>query len=165
MPRVRVLLLASLLTAGLLPVLAEPASAASTFTVNSAADTSDGACNLSPNCTLREAILAANATTALDTINFALGSGTPVIGVGSGGLGALPAITQPVKVAGATGGATRIVLDGTSAGSSANGLDVQADGSTIAKLVVENFSGGTGIFLDGAGSSIVRGCYLGTDAT
>ncbi|HEY2802625.1 MAG TPA: CSLREA domain-containing protein [Actinomycetota bacterium] len=165
MPRARVLLLASVLTAAMLPALAQPAFAASTFTVNSTADTSDGACNATPDCTLREAILAANATAALDTITFSLGSGTPVINVGSGGLGALPTITQPLMIRGATGGATRTVLDGTSAGSSANGLDVQAGGSTIAKLVVRNFSGGAGIFLDGAGSSIVRGCYLGTDPT
>jgi CSLREA domain-containing protein len=47
------------------------AQAATTFTVNSVADTDDGACTVT-KCTLRDAINAANATPGADTINFAV---------------------------------------------------------------------------------------------
>ncbi len=93
---IRSLVPASLLAAsGLVPVLSQPAPAASTFTVNSTADTSDGSCNSSPNCTLREAI--------------------------------------------------------------------QGGNSTVSKLVIEGFSD-RGIFLEGVGGDVVRGCYIGLDA-
>ncbi len=43
---------------------------AATFTVNSAGDTDDGACDAAPDCTLREAINAANVSAGADTIAF-----------------------------------------------------------------------------------------------
>ncbi len=59
--------------AGLALPPAQPALAAG-YTVNSLADTDDGVCNAT-NCTLREAINAANDTYAADTIQFSV-SGT-----------------------------------------------------------------------------------------
>lgn len=41
-----------------------------TYIVNSPADTDDGSCNTSPDCTLREAINASNTLTTTDTITF-----------------------------------------------------------------------------------------------
>jgi len=61
------------LTAGL--GVARPALAA-TFTVNSTADPGDGVCSAS-ECTLREAISAANAAPGTDTINFNPGVFSP----------------------------------------------------------------------------------------
>lgn len=58
-----------LLTIGFVFCLAQAVSAA-TYTVSKIADTSDGMCNA--DCSLREAIVAANATTDNDTIYFAL---------------------------------------------------------------------------------------------
>jgi CSLREA domain-containing protein len=57
-----------------------------TFTVNSTADTDDGAGTADPGgCRLREAINAANANAGADMINFNIGAGTPTINVGTGG--------------------------------------------------------------------------------
>src|SRR5437763_9693316 len=84
------LLLVMLLGAAVLVALA-PAASAATFTVNSTGDDDDGSCGPSPSdCTLREAINAANNTTAKDTISFALGSGVPTISVGSTTAAPLP---------------------------------------------------------------------------
>ncbi len=76
------------LTAGLIvvPGLAlQPAYAAQTFVVNSAADDDDGSCDVGPgDCTLREAINAANALSDADTINFSIGTGAQTITPGPG---------------------------------------------------------------------------------
>src|SRR5436190_10381560 len=53
-------------------------AAAATFTVNSTADPGDGICD-AEQCTLREAILASNASIAKDTIAFAIGGGAKTI--------------------------------------------------------------------------------------
>ncbi|HEX5848665.1 MAG TPA: choice-of-anchor Q domain-containing protein [Rubrobacter sp.] len=61
------------------------------LTVNSTADTNDGACNGDANgCTLREAIYAANASPGADTITFDLGAGAHTITLGS----TLPVVTD-----------------------------------------------------------------------
>jgi CSLREA domain-containing protein len=89
-------------------VLASPAWAA-TYTVNSTADTDDGACtSVSGGCTLREAINAANSTTGVaDTINFNLGSAATITLTSA----QLPPITD---VAGLTidGGSADITISG-----------------------------------------------------
>jgi CSLREA domain-containing protein len=63
---------------GLAFLIAAAPSRAATFTVNSAADTDDGVCNPA-NCTLREAIHAANAHSGADTIRFSIGFGVKTI--------------------------------------------------------------------------------------
>jgi len=152
-----------LMGAAVLIALAPIASAA-TFTVNSTADDTDGGgCEPSPgDCTLREAINAANNTTAKDTISFALGSGVPAIAVGVPTSTPLPDITKPVVIDGSSGGATRVELDGTSAGVGARGLVVGNRGSTISDLVINHFNQ-EGIMLYGNGSNRVTGCRLGTN--
>src|SRR5437764_14575299 len=67
-------------------------AAATTFKVNSLADTDDGTCDQT-NCTLREAIKAANASVGADTIDFSV---TGTINL----TGALPDITEDVTVKG-----------------------------------------------------------------
>ena len=127
-----------------------------TYTVNSTADTDDGTCDAT-NCTLREAINAANANSNADTIEFNIGSGTPTIAVGATGL---PTITQPVTINGNTGGATRVELNGTGTGASVNGLKITGGSSTIRNLVINRF-GDDGIEINTGGSNVVEGCYIG----
>lgn len=64
----------ALMIIGLLPVPEVPVVHAATFTVNSLDDTDDGSCDAT-HCSLREAINAANASAADDTITFSV-SGT-----------------------------------------------------------------------------------------
>jgi CSLREA domain-containing protein len=72
-------------------------AAAATYVENDNANSSDstvgiGVCRTSGGvCTLRAAIQEANATSALDTITFAIGTGPQRISLSS----SLPAITQP----------------------------------------------------------------------
>ena len=109
-------------------------------TTSDAADPGDG------TCSFRGAILASNGgnfggcsgTAETDSIRFALGGGTPVITIGTG----LPSITQQVTIAGNTGGATRIRLDGPGGGV---GLNVNAVGTTIRNLVIDGFGVGIDI--------------------
>ena len=112
--------------------------AASTFIVNSTADTGDatpeGVCNDGlGNCTLREAIQEANANSDLTEIDFAIPGGGPhTISPAS----ALPAVTFPVDIDGTTqsgfvaGTATTavvpsIILSGTLAAGPVDGLYLQ----------------------------------------
>ncbi|MEX0684236.1 MAG: CSLREA domain-containing protein [Dehalococcoidia bacterium] len=155
------------LTAGfaLVALLLAPASAGGlTFTVNSNLDDTDaGGCEPTPgDCTLREAIDAANVDNSTDVIEFALGAGTPTIDVSAGGL---PAITQPVTIDGNTGGATRVELDGGAAGAGADGLRITGGtGSTIRALVINGFSD-NGIEIVGpSGGNKIEGSYIGTNA-
>ena len=122
-------------------------------------------------CSLREALLAANTnapvfecasgTSGLDTIEFNLGSGTPAINVTQEGL---PEITEPVVLDGATGGATRVELNGNDAGPDASGLVVDSSGAVTLKHLVINRFAIFGILLR-TNNNVVQDCYIGTDAT
>ena len=122
-----------------------------TYTVNATADTDDGVCNAA-NCTLREAINAANANAGTDTIRFVIGSGPKSIAP----LSPLPTIVAPVVIDGTSqpgfSGTPIIELDGSGAGVGANGLYVTAGGSLVTGLVINRFvpgfpsNGGNGIF-------------------
>jgi CSLREA domain-containing protein len=135
-----------------------------TITVNTTADTSiaDGFCSL------REAITAANTDTAFngcaagegpDVIVFALGAGTPIIDL----LAPLPAITASLEILGDMGGATRVGLNGASAGAGANGLEINSSTSGISGLVINNFSG-AGVILNATGELFIKNSYIGTNA-
>ncbi len=141
---------------------------AATYTVNSTADTDDGVCNAA-NCTLREAINAANVNPGTDTIRFVVGAGQKSIAP----LSALPTIVDPVIIDGTTqpgfSGTPIIELDGSGAGVGANGLYITAGGSLVTGLVINGFvpgfpsNGGNGILLETGGGNEVRGCYIGTN--
>ena len=133
-----------------------PLAARATPVIIQVTTTSDEEFPADGMCSLRAAILAANGTNAgycgtgtaeQDSIRFNIGSGVPVINVGS----LLPAITDPVTIRGNTGGATRVELRGPH---SVPGLSVVggADGSSIESLVVDNFGGG--IEVDASGVTI-----------
>ena len=74
----------------------EPTAQAATFTVNSTADTDDGVCNVA-NCTLREAINAANNAAGADKIFQHRGGGEDDYLVGG-----LPTITGVIAIDGTT---------------------------------------------------------------
>jgi CSLREA domain-containing protein len=151
------------LALGLEAIGAPPAHAAVTYTVTSATDTDDGSCD-AENCTLREAINAANANAGSDTIEFGLGSGVPTIAVGSAGLGALPAITEPLILHGSNGGATRIELNGDLAGPAADGLAITGGGTLVISFVINGFSD-DGVEFSGPGNNSIINSYVGTDVT
>src|SRR5438094_3273386 len=136
----------------------EPVAHAATFTVNTADDHNDGVCNAT-DCTLREAINAANAG---DTISFNIpGSGIHTINATSGF-----SITNAVTIDGTTqsgfAGAPVIELNGAGAGAGINGLSVNAPNVTIKGLIINRFSG-YGTSFDSFGNSSVQGCYIGTN--
>src|SRR5207244_10882356 len=113
-----------------------PTAFAATFTVNTADDHDDGVCNAA-DCTLREAINAANAG---DTISFNIpGAGVHTINLTSG----LPILNKTVTIDGATQpGFSRtplIELNGGGAGS-VNGLILDGPNPVIKALVINRFS-------------------------
>ena len=89
-----IMVLAVLLaTAAFLLSLPHAHAAATTFMVNSLADTDDGNCDSAPDCTLREAINAANSNVGADTIDFSV---TGIINL----TGALPDVADDVAING-----------------------------------------------------------------
>jgi uncharacterized repeat protein (TIGR01451 family) len=111
--------------------------------------------------TLRQAIIDANATAALDTIQFNIGSG-PVTIVASGV--PLPTIIAPVTIDGTTqpgfAGTPIVQLSAISVGG--NGLNIQTNNTTVTGLVISNF-GGFGISISGNSGNIIDGNYIGTN--
>lgn len=157
-------------------VIVSPVHAA-TFVVDTTADTADatldGVCaDASGYCSLRAAITEANATSGLDTITFNIGAGLQTITLGSG----LPTISDPVSIYGpgvetdcaSLPSALLIELNGN--GVIGNGLSVGAGGggSTISGLIINRFAGapssGSGIRVEGGGSSTITCNYIGTDS-
>ena len=165
-------------------VAAPVAAAGHTYVVDSVSDkpdhkVGDGRCDVTVSsstsvCTLRAAIMEANADAAADRIHFAItGGGSAVKTIKPGS--ALPGITEPLVIDGATQtGATvntaatgtnarmRIVLDGTDA-SSAPGLQASAP-VTIKGLVISRFARGLQLS-GGSDGSRVLGDFIGTDRT
>ncbi len=115
-----------------------------------------------PECTLRAAIEAANASGKAQPIAFAIaGTGAPVITVAT----SLPAINAPVSVDGTSQPGGWVRLDGPTAATPAvNGLVANAPGVTISGFAVSGFSVALGA---GTGSSntIIRGNRVGVGPT
>src|SRR5438094_10268702 len=137
---------------------------------NTTDDHDDGDCNAA-DCTLREAINAANApnnqNTAPRNVNFAIpGSGIHTISVNR----PLPQLgLSQIEINGPTlNGTPLIEINGANAGSNANGLSfVIGDplggvGSGVHNLIINRF-GGYGISVDAEGVRIT-GCFIGTNA-
>ena len=168
--------------------IAAPAGAA-IITINGTGD----AVAVDGDCTLREAIEAANGDADVnecvrtgaaspDEIHFAItGPGPHVIQPQS----ALPAITESVVVDGTTQAGTvcpgvlvmggegqmvpspgdlRIVVNGADVGGSADGLFLATDDSTVRGLVVNGFADGFGIHIEGSNNHLECN-FVGTDAS
>ena len=134
-----------------------------------------------PECTLRAAIIEANASALIETISFDMPS------TESGHFGglwtitpgpSLPSITSTLSIDGTTqsgfvantavapaafNGTHVVELNGTSAGGPGLFLSGGSDGSAIRGLVINRF-GADGILLFSSSATIV-GNYIGTDAT
>lgn len=130
---------------------------AATFTVNSRNDPGDGTCNAA-ECTLREAITAANATPGADAIVFnipCLDLPIPVIAPQS----PLPAISYPVIIDGDNLDGVcplDIGLVGANAGASANGLHITAGNSAVRNFLYISDFDGAGILLEGGSNNLVE---------
>ncbi|WP_435021785.1 Calx-beta domain-containing protein [Tundrisphaera sp. TA3] len=111
---------------------------------------------------LRQAIIDSNATPGANDIGFALSGSAPFT---IAPMSALPAITNTVSIGGAgPDGKPTIALDGANAGSGASGLDIRANNCRIDGLAIGGFDS-RGIVIEGASGTLVRGNYIGTDAT
>jgi titin len=113
---------------------------------------------------LRQAILDANANAGPDTIIFDVpGAGVHTIRP----LSPLPTVTGPLSLDATFqpgyAGAPLVELDGSQAGSSADGLTISAVGSSVRGLDIDHFRG-AGVRLTGNGDR-VEACYVGTDPT
>jgi CSLREA domain-containing protein len=168
----------AMLTASLL--VSTPAQAASqSFIVNSTADPGDGACTVG-DCTLREAITAANGTVDADLISFKIpGGGVHVIQPVTVGF---PVITQPVSIDGRTQPGSRpntaatrdnavwnVRIDASLLVDGSNGLTVTKGPTTIRGLEItgvpvdDDGDGGRGIaFLNSAANTgnAVKGNFI-----
>ena len=148
-----------------------------TFTVTTTADNGNDSAPTAGS--LRKAIIDANASGGLDTIQFNIpGTGVQTIQPPA----ALPIITSPVIIDGytqpgavrntsATGwnGTLRVELNGTNVLDS-GGLIVRAGGSTIRGLIINRFhneltSTNFGIVLQDIGGNVVEGNFIGTGPT
>ncbi len=148
-----------------------PAIPPGTFVVTSTADSGPGS--------LRQAILDADAYNGTASITFDITAASDAAGGGTGynsttgvatitPLSALPTITEPVVLDATTqpgyGTHPLIVLDGADAGAGVSGLNIICGDSTVAGLDIGGFSG-DGIGLVTNGGNVVKGDYIGTDAT
>ena len=136
-----------------------PTAFAATFTVNTADDHNDGVCNAA-DCTLREAISAANAG---DTISFNIpGAGVHTINA-TGGF----SITKAVNIDGTTqpgyARAPLIEINGAGAGAGVNGFAVNAPNVMIRGFIINRFPA-YAISFDSFGNDTVQSCYIGTNA-
>jgi hypothetical protein len=156
----------------LLLALAGSVHASTTWLVDSDADSADvmagdGVCDDGTgHCTLRAAIVEAQSG---DAIHFNLGAGVPLVTVGTINGDPLPIIRAAVSIDGATGGATRVELNGPHAwigGAYAHGLTIAASGASVRHMVINGFSG-AGIDVDGDGVTgvTITDNFIGTDAT
>jgi titin len=122
---------------------------------------------------LREAITAANATTAADTIKFnILGGGPRTITPSS----PLPQITSPLTIDGysqpgskvatsTTDAVLNIELSGGNPATSGKGLEITAANSTVKGLAINRWDQPLIITGSGATGNKVVGNYIGTDVT
>lgn len=166
------------------PIALTAVSVPTTYTVTTAADHDDGVCDT--DCTLREAINAANAHPGADTIAFAIpGGGVHTIQPST----ALPVITEAVTIDGytqtgasantAAAGDNAVLLieiSGASAPKGTSGIQIAASNCVIRGLVINRFSPQSDgpVFFDGFGitllnnaaasSNRIEGNFIGTDA-
>jgi parallel beta-helix repeat protein len=130
-----------------------PAPVYNTFTVSSTADSGTGS--------LRWAITESNQTPGYNTIDFDIpGDYLQTISPQS----ALPAITYPVTIDGTSEPGydvnPMIILNGSSAGSSANGLTIESADVTVKGLAIDSFSG-DGILVDGGAGDVINADDIG----
>jgi uncharacterized repeat protein (TIGR01451 family) len=125
-----------------------------TFTVTNTTDGASGS--------LRDAILKANLNSGQDTIKFNIpGTGFQTLSL----VTALPAITDSLIIDGTSqpgySGTPLIVLDGSNAGTGAEGLRIAAGSTSVKALTILGF-GSSGIDIT-VSNAVVQGSFIGTD--
>lgn len=136
----------------------------SPYTVNIATDSNDGSCTYT-NCSLREALLSANAIpngASPDLIQFNLPGTAPyTLALSS----PLPAVSDAVIFDATTqpgyAGTPMIALDGSGAGENTNGFTIQIPGVTVKGFNINGFSGSGIDVLSGTGSLFTGNQYSG----
>ncbi|TAK94045.1 MAG: HYR domain-containing protein [Verrucomicrobia bacterium] len=113
---------------------------------------------------LRQALLDANDSPDENLIIFTIpGGGFKTIHL----LTALPDITSPVVIDGWSQSGSNlppvVALDGTATSNSADGLVIRSGPSTVRGLAIYGFA--NAIRIDGAGTNVIQGNYLGVDLT
>lgn len=112
---------------------------------------------------LRQAITDANANAGVDTIRFNIATGAQSIAL----MSPLPAITESVIIDGSSqpgfAGTPLIELNGSGAGTMANGLTLNNGSSLIRFLIINRFSL-NGILINSSGNT-VEGNYIGITGT
>src|SRR6185436_8042751 len=155
-------LLATAIAGVVMLCVAAPASAV-TINVNSVDDPGTGTCDVT-ECTMREAITAANADAVADVLDFSgvtTGSGPVFLA------SALPAITQPLTIDGTThpdfsDGFPGVIIDG--GGLSGDGLHITGGTTTVRGVEIDTFTG-DGIKIDTAGNNVLKGNAIGAGGT
>lgn len=139
------------------PILTPIPASAAELKVVTLGDAGDSTCDAT--CTLRDAILAADATTVLDTIIFDIPDSPITL------TSALPGITHPVIIDGFSDPTSeRVELDGSAIVGPADGLRFStADVSTVTGLVINGFSDDGIHFQVDAERNRAEGNYIGTD--
>ena len=153
---IRLALLGTLLSIALLAGLstAGPARATTTFVVRNTNDSGPDS--------LRAAILAANASSDLNTIKFNIPGTIPyeIVPVAP-----LPPITQPVVINGRSQpgftGSPLIWIDHGANNPVGIGLDIRSGSSTVLSVSVTRFA--TGIRLSDRDGNTIKGCWIGLD--
>ena len=146
------------------------------YVVTKTADTNDGACNA--DCSLREAITAANAEAGVETISFNIPAGPGCVGgvCTIAPTSQLPTITGAVTIDGytqpgasantnATGALNtvlKIELNGQNAGF-ASGLNITAGNTTVRGLVINRFFAGVTLSGSGATGNLITGNFIGAN--
>ncbi|MBK8901813.1 MAG: CSLREA domain-containing protein [Anaerolineaceae bacterium] len=130
------------------------------YTVNTAADGTDGACTKS-HCSLREAIQASNSRYGGSAIiQFNVGYLNPVV---ISPASPLPAITRSVLLKTNATNSIGVVLDGSEAGP-ADGLVLTGSYITVRDLTIQNFNG-NGVLVDGSHNMIESAIISGNSGS
>lgn len=147
--------------------LAEPAA----LVVSKTADSNDGGCNA--DCSLREAIVAANAQAGANRIHFNIpGGGVQSIALGSvlpsiSGQTLIDGYTQPGAAPNGSGfpnnAQLRVELNGAAAGVGNNGLTLAGAHSVVRGLIINRLPAAA--IAVQADDVQIAGCFIGTDAT
>ncbi len=163
---ISIIIFSYIVSSGVLLFKPHIAKAATTYTVTKVADTNDGTCDA--DCSLREAITAANANAGADIIEFNI---TPADGTAYTitPLSELPTITEQVKIDGTTqsgsscsGRSLKIEIDGTN---ETYGLQTTANNFELYGVAITGTGGQHGLRVLNASNPTVNCSNFGTDVT
>ena len=166
----RIATAATLIAAVLLVSVPVQLARADIIIVTRADDPTPDGCVSSVDCSLREAIIAAEANAGPDTINFniptcgsgcTISPGSPLPTLANGGTTINGYSQSPATPA--SGSTAAIILIQISGGSTGSGFTITSSGNVIKGLAINQF--GKGIDIDGGSGNTIEGCHIGTNRT